>query len=42
MVLIGLEDLTHIRERTNPCRQGKTASKKQKKVNRKQTSWYAS
>nr|WP_232225075.1 RNA-guided endonuclease TnpB family protein [Dactylococcopsis salina] len=40
--LIGLEDLTHIRERTNPRRKGKRASKKQKKANRKQTSWYAS
>ncbi|MFP4337956.1 MAG: RNA-guided endonuclease InsQ/TnpB family protein [Halothece sp.] len=37
--LIGLEDLTHIRERTNPRRKGKKASKKQKKANRKQTSW---
>ncbi|AFZ50517.1 transposase, IS605 OrfB family, central region [Dactylococcopsis salina PCC 8305] len=37
--LIGLEDLTHIRERTNPRCKGKKASKKQKKANRKQTSW---
>jgi predicted transposase len=40
--LIGLEDLTQIRERTNPRRKGSSASKKQKKANRKQTSWYAS
>jgi len=37
--LIGLEDLTHIREQINPRRKGKKASKKQKKANRKQTSW---
>jgi IS605 OrfB family transposase len=36
--LIGLEDLTHIRDRTNR-RQSKKASKKQKKANRKQTGW---
>jgi IS605 OrfB family transposase len=37
--LIGLENLTHIRERTNLRRKGKTASRKQRKANRKQTSW---
>lgn len=36
--LIGLEDLTHIRDRTNR-RKSKKASEKQKKSNRKQTSW---
>jgi putative transposase len=37
--LFGLEDLAHIRERTNPKRKGKKASKKQKKANRKQAKW---
>jgi IS605 OrfB family transposase len=37
--LFGLEDLTHIRERTNPKRKGKKASKKQKKAKRKQAKW---
>ncbi len=37
--LLGLEDLTHIRERTNPQRKGKKASNKQRKANRKQAKW---
>lgn len=37
--LFGLEDLTHIRERTGAKKKGKKASKKQKKVNRKQAKW---
>ncbi len=37
--LIGLENLTHIRDRTNPSRKGKKASKKQRRANREQTSW---
>lgn len=37
--LFGLEDLTHIRERTKPKKKGKKASKKQRKANRKQTKW---
>ena len=36
--LIGLEDLTHIRERTNR-RRGKKASKKQRKANARQSKW---
>ncbi|MBV9389153.1 MAG: transposase [Chroococcidiopsidaceae cyanobacterium CP_BM_ER_R8_30] len=34
--LFGLEDLTHIRERTKPKKKGQKASKKQRKANRKQ------
>jgi IS605 OrfB family transposase len=37
--LIGLEDLTHIRERTKPKRKGKKASKKQRRANRNKTRW---
>lgn len=37
--LFGLEDLTHIRERTIPKKTGKKASKKQRKANRKQAKW---
>lgn len=37
--LFGLENLTHIRERTNPKIKGRKASKKQKKANRKQAKW---
>lgn len=37
--LLGLEDLTHIRERTKPKKKGKKASKKQRKANRKQAKW---
>lgn len=37
--LFGLENLTHIRERTKPKRKGGKASKKQKKANRKQAKW---
>lgn len=37
--LFGLEDLTHIRERTFPKKKGKKASKKQRKANRKQAKW---
>ncbi|MEQ9482544.1 RNA-guided endonuclease InsQ/TnpB family protein [Coleofasciculus sp. F4-SAH-05] len=37
--LIGLENLTHIRERTRPKRKGKKASKKQRKANRNKASW---
>ncbi|AFZ33873.1 transposase, IS605 OrfB family [Stanieria cyanosphaera PCC 7437] len=37
--LFGLEDLTHIRERTSPKRKGKKASKKPKKAQRKQAKW---
>ena len=37
--LFGLENLTHIRERTKPKRKGKKASKKQRKANRKQAKW---
>ena len=36
--LIGLEDLTHIRERTKRKR-GKKASKKQRRANRHASSW---
>jgi IS605 OrfB family transposase len=37
--LIGLENLTHIRERTNPRRKGKKASKKQRKANSNKARW---
>jgi len=37
--LFGLEDLTHIRERTLPKKKGKRASDKQRKANRKQAKW---
>jgi IS605 OrfB family transposase len=37
--LIGLENLTHIRERTKPKKKGKKASKRQKKTNRNKTKW---
>lgn len=37
--LFGLEDLTHIRDRTKPKKKGKKASTKQRKANRKQTKW---
>lgn len=37
--LFGLEDLTHIRERTKPKKKGNSASKKQRRTNRKQTKW---
>jgi IS605 OrfB family transposase len=37
--LIGLENLTHIRERTQPKKKGKKASKKQKRANRNKTKW---
>lgn len=37
--VFGLEDLTHIRERTAPKKTGKKASKKQRKANREQAKW---
>lgn len=37
--LIGLENLTHIRERTNPKRKGKKASKKQRRANSNKVRW---
>jgi IS605 OrfB family transposase len=37
--LFGLEDLTHIRDRTKPKKKGKKASKRQRKANRKQAKW---
>jgi len=37
--LIGLENLTHLRERTQPRRKSKKASTKQRKANHKQASW---
>lgn len=37
--LFGLEDLTHIRERTPPKKKGNSASKKQRIANRKQAKW---
>ena len=37
--LIGLESLTHIRERTAPKKKGKKASKKQRIANRNQAKW---
>lgn len=37
--LIGLENLTHIRERTNPKKTGKKASKKQRRANSNKTRW---
>lgn len=37
--LFGLEDLTHIRDRTKPKKRGKKASKKQRKANRKKAKW---
>ena len=37
--LFGLEDLTHIRERTKPKKKGGKASKKQRKANRNQAKW---
>jgi IS605 OrfB family transposase len=37
--LIGLENLTHIRERTSPRRTGERASKKQRRANRNQARW---
>jgi len=37
--LFGLEDLTHIRDRTKPKKKGLLASKKQRKANRKQAKW---
>ncbi|MBD2304877.1 IS200/IS605 family element transposase accessory protein TnpB [Chroococcidiopsis sp. FACHB-1243] len=37
--LFGLEDLTHIRDRTKPKKKGKKASTKQRKANRKQAKW---
>ena len=37
--LVGLENLTHIRERNRPKRKGNSASKKQQKANRKQAKW---
>jgi len=37
--LIGVEDLTHIRERTGPRKRGKKASRKQRKANRIQSKW---
>jgi IS605 OrfB family transposase len=37
--LIGLEDLTHIRERTHPKKKGKKASKKQRNANNNKTKW---
>lgn len=38
-VIIGLEDLTHIRERTNRRRKGKKASKKQRRANAAYSKW---
>ncbi|MDP8964819.1 MAG: transposase, partial [Cyanobacteriota bacterium] len=37
--LIGLENLTHIRERTRPKKTGKKASKKQRKANSNKAKW---
>jgi len=37
--LIGLENLTHIRERTRPRRTGKKASKQKRKANSNQAKW---
>lgn len=37
--LIGLENLTHIRERTNPKSKGKKASKKQRRANSNKARW---
>jgi putative transposase len=37
--LIGLENLTHIRERTKPKKKGKKASKKQRRANNNKTRW---
>lgn len=37
--LIGLENLTHIRERTSPRKKGKKASKKQRKANSNKARW---
>jgi putative transposase len=37
--LIGLENLTHIRERTNPKRKGKKTSKKQRTANSNKARW---
>jgi IS605 OrfB family transposase len=37
--LIGLEDLTHIRERTKPKKKGKKASKKQRRANHNKAKW---
>ena len=37
--LIGVEDLTHIRERTGPRKRGKKASRKQRKANRVTSKW---
>jgi IS605 OrfB family transposase len=37
--LIGLENLTHIRERTKPKRTGKKASKKQRRANSNKAKW---
>lgn len=37
--LIGLEDLTYIRERTGPKKKGKKASIKQRRSNRNQAKW---
>jgi IS605 OrfB family transposase len=37
--LFGLEDLTHIRDRTKPKNKGRKASTKQRKANRKQAKW---
>jgi IS605 OrfB family transposase len=37
--LIGLENLTHIRERTKPKKKGKKASKKQRRANRNKARW---
>jgi IS605 OrfB family transposase len=37
--LIGLENLTHIRERTAPKKKGKKASKKQRKANSNKARW---
>ncbi|NEQ78770.1 MAG: transposase [Moorea sp. SIO2I5] len=37
--LIGLENLTHIRERTRPKKTGKKASKKQRRANSNQAKW---
>jgi putative transposase len=37
--LIGLENLTHIRERTNPKKKGNRASKKQRRANSNKARW---
>ncbi len=37
--LIGLENLTHIRERTNPNKKGKKASNKQRRANSNKARW---